>query len=106
MFLGQRLNASWVNDGDGALIPLMFCVLLRRAKLLCSTSGMRSISPSESARSTASLLPYLIHWTSSKAGFFPVKLGLRVIRMIRPWLNSETTYGPLPTIGGVGRYEV
>ena len=63
---------------------------------------MMSISPSVSARSTASLLPYLIHWISSNSGFSPRKYWLRVIRMRRPRSNAVTMYGPLPTSGSGG----
>ena len=63
-----------------------------------------SISPSCSARSTASWLPYLMNWISSKAGSAPRKFGLRSIRMIRPRSYSVTMYGPLPTSGSSGWY--
>ena len=62
-----------------------------------------STSPSVSARSTASALPYLIHCSSSNAGCLPRKFGLRSIRTSRLESNSVTMYGPLPTIGGFGR---
>ena len=90
-FLLQRLNASCVNDGEAELTALTFLAFSRRAKLASATSGTMSISPSVSARSTASVLPYLIHWISSNFGFSPRKFGLRVMRMMRPRLNSVTT---------------
>ena len=98
----QRLNESCVNEGEGDLTALTSFALSSRAKAASWTSGMMSISPSVSARSTASLVPYLIHWISSNFGFVPRKFGLRVIRMMRPRSNALTTYGPLPTIGGFG----
>ena len=61
-----------------------------------------SISPSVSARSTASSLPYLMNCSSSNFGLGPRKFGFGSIRMIRLRLNSVTTYGPLPTIGICG----
>ena len=79
-----------MKEGEVDLTALTFFAFCRRAKLASWTSGTRSISPSVSARSTASLLPYLIHWISSNAGFSPRKFGLRVIRMMRPRSNSLT----------------
>ena len=100
---GHMLNASSVNDGDGALTVSMFSVLPSRSKFAGLTSGIMSISPSVSARSTASELPYLIHCNSSKAGFLPRQFGLRSMRTSVLESNSVTMYGPLPTIGGFGR---
>ena len=73
------------------MTALTFFASCRRAKLASATSGMTSISPSVSARSTASMLPYLIHWISSNAPLSPRKFGLRVMRMMRPRVNSLTT---------------
>ena len=98
----QRLNASSVNDGDAALIVLMFLVLASRSNVAGWTSAITSISPRVSARSTASLLPYLIHCSWSNFGLGPRNSGFGSIRMIRLRLNSVTTYGPLPTIGICG----
>ena len=100
---GHRLKASSVNDGDGDFTALTFFVLPSRSNVASCTSVTRSTSPSVSARSTASALPYLIHWISSNFGFGPRNSLLRSIRTIRLESNSVTTYGPLPTIGIVGR---
>jgi hypothetical protein len=54
-----------VKDGDGELTASTSAASSSRAKLAASTSGTMSTSPSVSARSTASALPYLIHWISS-----------------------------------------
>ena len=87
----QRLNVSCVKEGEVELTASTSGAFFRRAKVACWTSGTRSISPSVSARSTASSLPYLIHCTSSNAGFSPRKFGLRVIRMRRPRSIALTT---------------
>ena len=92
-----------MNDGDGDLTVLMFSVFPSRSKVAGWTSVIMSTSPRVSARSTASVLPYLIHWSSSKAGGSPRKFGLRSIRTSRLESNSVTMYGPLPTIGSFGR---
>ena len=62
-----------------------------------------SISPSFSARSTASSVPYLMNWISSNTGFSPRTLRVAApCVMMRPRSNSVTMYGPLPTIGSGG----
>src|ERR1700712_689574 len=78
----QRLNASCVNDGDEAFTALMFLALASLANAADWTFGTMSTSPSVSARSTASAVPYLIHWISSNFGLGPRKYRLRVIRMM------------------------
>ena len=53
----QRLNASSVNEYVGAFTVSIPSCSLRRLNVAGWTSGMKSISPSVSARSTASSLP-------------------------------------------------
>ena len=91
-----------MNDGDGLLTASMLSELPSFSKLEACASGMLSISPSRSARSTASMVPYLMNWISSNTGFLPRKFSLRSMRTRRPRSNSVTTYGPLPTIGRGG----
>src|SRR3954451_1740186 len=102
----HRLNASSVKEGEGALIVLMPFAFPRRSNVAYCTSVTMSISPTDSARSTASSLPYLMYWISSNFGAGPRKFGLRVSRMIRLRLNSVVMYGPLPPIGTDGLYVV
>src|SRR5215212_3509211 len=103
--LEQLLNDSSVNEGDGACTVLTFLALPRRANELACTSRTRSISPSCSARSTASVLPYLMIWIWSNFGFCPRQFGLRSIVTMRPCWNFVATYGPEPTSGIFGLYE-
>ena len=93
---------SWVNDGDGARSVLMLSASPSFPKLAAWASGIMSISPSRSARSTASIVPYLMNWISSKTGFLPRKFGLRLRVTIRPRSNFVTIQGPLPTSGSGG----
>src|SRR3954454_20634409 len=98
----QLLNESSVNEGEDALTVLMFLTLPRRANEDAWTSRTKSISPSCSARSTASLLPYLMIWIWSNLGLVPRQFGLRSSVTFRPCLKLVTTYGPEPTSGICG----
>src|SRR4051812_23726418 len=98
----QLLNESSVNEGDGACTVLMFLTLPRRANEDAWTSRTKSISPSWSARSTGSVLPYLMIWIWSNFGLGPRQYGLRSMVTMRPWVNFVTTYGPEPTSGIFG----
>src|SRR3954463_10870188 len=80
----QLLNESSVNEGDGACTVLTFLTLPRRANEDACTSRTKSISPSCNARSTASVLPYLMIWIRSNLGLVPRQLGLRSSVTLRP----------------------
>ena len=69
----------------------MFGSSARRAKLFGLTSTTASTSPSWSARSTASWVPYLTYWISSKFGASPRNCGFRSMRRMRPFSYSVTT---------------
>ena len=99
----QRLKASWVNEGEGARTGSMlsaFSSWLKLGRLDLHRSP--SISPSFSALTTASVVPYLMNWISSYLGLSPRQFGFRSIFTMRPCVNSVTMYGPLPTSGSFG----